>query len=165
MANKTVQLKSSDGDNLFPRCGEVQDDSIGTSNIQSNAITGDKLDWPDIVEWIPSTTSVTEGSYVVWVGPQYIKMADGVMIVYGTTPSFTINANSTRDYNYTLDTPFLETPTVFVGIMSDSTGANVGDISVSNNYSTTTQIKMRMFNGSSTQRVPHFTFCAIGRWK
>lgn len=165
MANKTVQLKSSDGDNLFPRCGEVQDDSIGTSNIQSNAITGDKLDWPDIVEWIPSTTSVTEGSYVVWVDPQYIKMADGVMIVYGTTPAFTINANTTRDYNYTLDTPFLDNPTVFVGMMSDSTGTNVGDISVSNNYSTTTQIKMRMFNGSSSQRKPHFTFCAIGRWK
>lgn len=165
MANKTVQLKSSDGDNLFPRCGEVKDNSIGTSNIQNGAITGEKLDWPDIVEWIPSTTSITYGSSVVWVGPQYIKMADGIMIVYGTTPVFAINGNSTYDYDYTLDTPFLDNPTVFVGMMSDSTGTDVGNISVSNNYSTTAQIKMRMFNGSSTRRNPHFTFCAIGRWK
>lgn len=45
MADKIVQLKDKDNNNLYPVAGALFSDAVDTASIQNGAVTSDKIDW------------------------------------------------------------------------------------------------------------------------
>lgn len=133
---------------------------------QTPKVTSDNIDWATLMSIIETTTSRNYEGNTVWYGTNEVKFDNGLMIVYGQSyPSF-VQPGNYVDKTFTLTTPFLRPPHVICSLSSNSTGASdMGKLSVVNNFSTTTQIKLRAFNGGGAAREPGTIFIAIGRWK
>ena len=115
---------------------------------------------------LSSSTVVSDG-ITLPTGVNEIKFDNGLMIAFGNSVVLSgVSPNSYRDYSWTLNTPFIAPPVVIASITSDSTGTNFGQNVAANNYTTTgNSIKVRFFNGSSTNRSPFVSFVAFGKWK
>ena len=70
----------------------------------------------------------------------------------GVITGQSVPANSYKDYLVTFDRAFNEVPIVVVGIRSDLTYANIGNISVATSSPSAGGFTARVFNGSSTAR-------------
>ena len=102
----------------------------------------------------------------------YVKFPDGTMICYwqsGVPGSgdggFTVAASAVTTNTLTFPETFSSEPVVMPILMSGSSSANIGYISVSPWYVTTTQFQIRFYNKDTSARVPNYGYIAIGRWK
>ena len=102
----------------------------------------------------------------------WIKLFDGTMICYwqsgvpgGGTGSFSVKANAVTTATLTFPQVFILEPIVSPILMSGSSSATMGYISVSPWSVTTTQFQMRFYSKDSSNREPNYGYMAIGRWK
>lgn len=101
-------------------------------------------------------------------GEGYIKFPNGSMICWGLTPNWnTVAANSYADVAITFPQTFNAAPVVMLALYSDSTGTDIGNISVAylKDSGTTTGCTARLYSKASSNRSPKITFTAFGRWK
>lgn len=126
----------------------------------------DNVDWTTIMDLTETTTSTTVDSGVFYTGPSYIKLSNGLMIVYGFYyVSDGIAANGMRDISVSLSTPFLREPFAIAGMTSTSTSPTMGDVSVAVTQTTTTKLIFRVFNCGGSLRRPGINYIAIGKWE
>lgn len=102
----------------------------------------------------------------------WLKYPDGTMICYwqsgvpgGGTGSFSVKANAVTSVTLQFPETFSSEPVVMPILMSGSSSATVGYISVSSWSVTTTQFQFRFYSKDSTSREPNYGYMAIGRWK
>ena len=144
--------------------GKIAAGAVNTSELAANAVTSAKLDWSTIMTAVLSTDTVTDGRWTGAKGLNYFKFDNGLMVVTGQTETVQINANSSVDKSYNLTTSFTTYPIVVASISTDSNYKQMA--TVSNFYSTKSQIKLRFYNQDTREgRSPIGTFIAIGMWK
>lgn len=87
MADKIVQLQDENGNNIFPLCRGLGNDTVTTNAIQNDAVTPEKLSID------PGKYSTTETVVGTWIDgtPVYRK------VLTGTTP----NGNATLQHGIT----------------------------------------------------------------
>lgn len=102
----------------------------------------------------------------------WLKYPDGTMICYwqsgvpgGGTGGFNVKANAVTSVTLQFPETFSSEPVVMPILMSGSSAATVGYISVSPWLVTTTQFQFRFYNKDSAAREPNYGYMAIGRWK
>lgn len=101
-------------------------------------------------------------------GEGYIKFPNGSMICWGVTPNWNaVGANSYADVAITYPQTFNAAPVVSLTLYTDSTAAEMGNISVAylTNSGTTTGCTARLYSKASASRSPKIIFTAFGRWK
>ena len=83
MADKIVQLKDGNGNNIFPLCRGLGNDTVTTNAIQNDAVTPEKLSID------PGKYSTAETVVGTWIDgrPVYRK------VLTGTTPNGNIHVN------------------------------------------------------------------------
>lgn len=102
----------------------------------------------------------------------WIKYPDGTMICYwqsgvpgGGTGGVNVAANSVTTFTRVFPQTFSSEPVVTPILMSGSSSAAVGYISVSTWNVTTSQFQVRFYSKDSASREPNYGYMAIGRWK
>lgn len=102
----------------------------------------------------------------------YVKFPDGTMICYwqsgvpgGGTGGFSVKANSVTTSVLQFPETFSSEPVVMPILMSGSSSATMGYISLSPWSVTTTQFQIRFYSKDSSNREPNYGYMAIGRWK
>lgn len=112
----------------------------------------------------PDKLFIVGGGYIVNNGNNEILTRTNVLTVdgdgnllcnnikCGAIVGQSVPANSYKDYSVTFDSSFDDIPIVVVGIRSDLTYANIGNISVATSNPTVNGFVARVFNGSSTAR-------------
>lgn len=98
-------------------------------------------------------------------GSNYCKMPDGTLICWGLTDWKTTQANSTADISVTFPVEFISDPVIIAGMGSDSSAAEIGNISVATYSRSSTGVTFRIFSKAGTTRSPRVFWLAIGRWK
>jgi hypothetical protein len=100
-----------------------------------------------------------------WIGTKglnYIKYPNGLMIVTGQSGVIQVSDNAYKDLSFELETPFVDYPVVLTSVTTNSQATSI--VSVSNNYSTSYEINLRIYNKTGSGRSPLVSFIAIGRW-
>lgn len=102
----------------------------------------------------------------------WLKYPDGTMICYwqsgvpgGGTGGFSVKANAVTTSTLQFPETFSSEPVVMPILMSGSSSATVGYITVSAWSVTTTQFQYRFYSKDSASREPNYGYIAIGRWK
>ena len=101
-------------------------------------------------------------------GEGYIKFPNGSMICWGVISNWnTVAPNSYADVAITFPQTFNAAPVVTLALYSDSTGADMGNVSVAylKDSGQTTGCTARLYSTAATNRSPKIIFSAFGRWK
>ena len=78
MADKIVQLQNEDGDNIFPICRGLGNDTVTTAAIQDGAVTGAKIDWTEFALTQTSTTNTFTPSNYITSSDTYLTLRQNV---------------------------------------------------------------------------------------
>lgn len=127
----------------------------------------DRVDFKNIT--LKNTKLIENGSND---NGSWIKLFDGTMICYwqsgvpgGGTGGFSVKANAVTTSTLQFPETFSSEPVVMPILMSGSSSATVGYITVSAWSVTTTQFQYRFYSKDSASREPNYGYIAIGRWK
>lgn len=159
MSNKIVKLKNSSGDILTPNSkgGQMADNH----NIQSGAVTGEKLCYSDVFPTHNST----------YLGDTYTKidLDNGVRVITGTTETTTFLANDATKYTISLapGDRFITSPVIVAGFNHEGTSILAGICSVASNNNLGggggLYLMLKLFNSTTVNRTTKIDYVAIGR--
>lgn len=144
---------------------KLNDGAVTTSKIANSAVTSAKIDWTTMAEITESGTNPTGGGAGNY--QMCIRYPNGLQIITGYySDDETLYKNNTADKTIIFAKPFSALPNVVVGLQSDSTSPDMGNITVSTCTTSTTQFIARCFyyNAGSAGRRPAIRWTAIGRW-
>lgn len=108
---------------------------------------------------------LSSGTYsqMTMVADRIVLNGNGVYPSYGfVSQGTTVPANGYVDHTISFGHTYQSAPMVLTSLISTSTGADFGQITIAVQARTTTGATIRIFNASSTNRTPGFIWLAIG---
>lgn len=95
----------------------------------------------------------------------YCKMPDGTLLCCGWTSSWQSVASGTyKDVEFVFPKEFAGEPYIVCSLMSDSSGVDIGSITVAVYSVSRTGFTARIYNNGSTQRAPKIMYIAMYSW-